>query len=176
VRKSRQPRELRDTSERQSPREEYVQKLQDPRWQKMRLKVLERDEWTCQKCSETESTLHVHHRYYLKNAAPWEYPLDALQTLCEDCHADETEHRGAAEHHLLQSLRMHGLFHEDVFALADALNFSHCTRVPPVIISTLAWAMDDPDIMDKIVDAYFTQLKMAKDPWQRATIRFIVEG
>lgn len=30
--------------------------------------------------------LNVHHRYYIKGKAPWEYEDDALITLCEDCH------------------------------------------------------------------------------------------
>ena len=30
--------------------------------------------------------LNVHHRYYVKDKLPWEYPDEALVTLCEDCH------------------------------------------------------------------------------------------
>lgn len=30
--------------------------------------------------------LHVHHKYYVKASLPWEYPDDALITLCMDCH------------------------------------------------------------------------------------------
>ena len=30
--------------------------------------------------------LNVHHKYYIKGKAPWEYEDDALITLCEDCH------------------------------------------------------------------------------------------
>ena len=66
----------------------YSDKLEDPRWQKMRLKVLERDEFTCQVCFNTESELHIHHKYYKKNLEPWEYPLKSLETICSECHAD----------------------------------------------------------------------------------------
>ena len=45
----------------------YAENLQNPKWQKMRLKILERDEFSCQKCFETEETLHVHHRIYIGN-------------------------------------------------------------------------------------------------------------
>ena len=38
---------------------EYSQKLKDPRWQKKRLQILERDEWNCQICHDNESTLVV---------------------------------------------------------------------------------------------------------------------
>ena len=30
--------------------------------------------------------LQVHHTYYLDYALPWEYPLEALVTLCDSCH------------------------------------------------------------------------------------------
>lgn len=30
--------------------------------------------------------LHVHHKYYLINSLPWEYPDDALISLCGTCH------------------------------------------------------------------------------------------
>jgi hypothetical protein len=32
--------------------------------------------------------LHVHHQYYQNNCMPWEYPKDALITLCWQCHED----------------------------------------------------------------------------------------
>ena len=33
--------------------------------------------------------LNVHHKYYVKGKAPWEYENDALITLCQDCHGLE---------------------------------------------------------------------------------------
>lgn len=56
----------------------------NPKWQKKRLQVLERDGWSCCACDDTESTLHVHHKKY--DGEPWEVPDDWLQTLCESCH------------------------------------------------------------------------------------------
>lgn len=38
--------------------------------------------------------LHVHHKYYVLNNLPWEYPNEALVTLCQNCHQNlhnETE-------------------------------------------------------------------------------------
>ena len=37
--------------------------------------------------------LHVHHQYYRDGWNPWEYPNDALKTLCWKCH--ETLHKDA---------------------------------------------------------------------------------
>lgn len=64
----------------------YSEKLKDPRWQKKRLEILERDKFTCKKCDDTETTLHVHHLKYQKGKNPWEYNKKDLITLCEHCH------------------------------------------------------------------------------------------
>lgn len=64
----------------------YSEKLRDPKWQKMRLQIMERDKFTCCHCQDTEKTLNVHHLTYTKGAAPWEYEQSNLITLCEDCH------------------------------------------------------------------------------------------
>lgn len=69
-----------------SKRTPYWQLLQDPRWQKKRLEIFERDEFRCQFCGDKESTLTVHHRFYIKGRSPWEYPDWALVTLCNECH------------------------------------------------------------------------------------------
>ena len=64
----------------------YAEKLKDPRWQKMRLKILERDGWKCQLCDDTTNTLVVHHKYYERGKEPWNYPDNAYVSLCQDCH------------------------------------------------------------------------------------------
>lgn len=64
----------------------YGIKLRDPRWQKKRLQVLDRAQWRCEACGDTESTLHVHHKPYFKGRDPWEYDNDQLAVLCESCH------------------------------------------------------------------------------------------
>jgi hypothetical protein len=64
----------------------YWEKLKDPRWQKKRLEIMERDKFTCQHCSSSEKTLNVHHKFYKKRAEPWDYEDWQLITLCEDCH------------------------------------------------------------------------------------------
>ncbi len=42
----------------------YAKKLTDPRWQKMRLKVFERDGWKCVSCGYEDRELAVHHNNY----------------------------------------------------------------------------------------------------------------
>lgn len=70
----------------------YSEKLRDPRWQKKRLKILERDNWECQYCCEKTKTFHVHHLYYEHGREPWEYPDESLKTLCFECHEWEERH------------------------------------------------------------------------------------
>lgn len=47
---------------------------------------MQRDKFTCKLCKDTETTLNVHHKYYEQGKEPWEYPMNALVTLCEHCH------------------------------------------------------------------------------------------
>ena len=67
----------------------YPEKLKDPRWQRVKCQVLVRDDFTCRSCGCTTRTLHVHHRWYGNSLEPWLYPLDALVTLCDQCHSFE---------------------------------------------------------------------------------------
>jgi len=64
----------------------YSELLKDPRWQKKRLEILERDKFQCRACEQTDKTLHVHHLEYKKGKKPWEYSKWKLITLCEECH------------------------------------------------------------------------------------------
>lgn len=64
----------------------YGELLRDPRWQRKRLEALQAADFACEKCGNKEKTLNVHHIQYRKNAAPWEYELNELESLCEDCH------------------------------------------------------------------------------------------
>lgn len=62
--------------------EEYNEYLKTPSWRKIRQKVLERDNHTCQGCLENKAT-EVHHKTY-------EHVFDEfafeLVSLCSDCH------------------------------------------------------------------------------------------
>lgn len=69
-------------------RSTYSEKLKDPRWQKLRLEVLERDGWACRNCGDKTETLHVHHTFYEFGKDPWDYDSASLWTLCEACHEE----------------------------------------------------------------------------------------
>ena len=67
----------------------YAEKLKDPRWQKKRLEIMERDEFTCQCCKSKDKTLHVHHKTYEFGNDPWDYEDFNFITLCMLCHTEE---------------------------------------------------------------------------------------
>lgn len=64
----------------------YLELLKHPLWQRKRLEIMKRDNFTCQKCGDQETMLNVHHKQYSKKCKPWEYSNHLLITVCEDCH------------------------------------------------------------------------------------------
>lgn len=78
---------------RRTPRQtRYQALLRDPRWQRRRLEIFQRDSWRCRQCGATDQELHVHHRWYLHGGKPWDVPGQALVTLCVGCHAKQRRH------------------------------------------------------------------------------------
>lgn len=63
----------------------YNEMLRDPRWQRKRLCVMDRDGFRCRDCGREDRTLNVHHCHYMRGG-PWETPDELLLTLCEECH------------------------------------------------------------------------------------------
>lgn len=135
----------------------YSEKLKDPRWQKKRLEVFKRDEFTCQKCYDDESTLHVHHRYYIKGKDPWDYPLDAFVTLCEECHQNEREHRSAAEDALFAALKQKFLT-EEIDTLATGFRDMPMLDQPEIVASVYEWALTTPEVQRDLIKRYFDNL------------------
>lgn len=75
----------------------YREQLLSPQWQRKRLESLEACGWKCLHCGDTDTTLHVHHKRYVKGRMAWEYDASELVVLCDPCHKDE--------HHMLDELR-----------------------------------------------------------------------
>jgi hypothetical protein len=82
------------TSNRTATTKPYYELLRDSRWQRKRLEIMERDEFTCTKCGAADgATLNVHHTYYIKGHKPWDYDNDMLFTFCEECHKEMHEQK-----------------------------------------------------------------------------------
>lgn len=113
----------------------YLEKLKHPKWQKKRLRILERDKFACRFCHNTKITLHVHHLIYLNNREPWEYDDNILITVCEKCHNNifkEINIKDLLIEHLFilgldKSLRW---FMKDfIDNLFDMINSGHCSII-----------------------------------------------
>lgn len=63
----------------------YKEQLANPKWQKRRLEILQRDGFACQMCGDTETELHVHHKNY--KGLAWQADDEDLQTMCAHCHS-----------------------------------------------------------------------------------------
>ena len=118
----------------------YTEKLQDPRWKKRRLQILDRDEWACQNCMISGVVLHVHHIAYRMRAEPWDYPDHMLVPLCAECHgsaADETY--SMVEAIMAARLRL-GPFAPEHLAAVGAL----FRAMPPEIATAVCAHLGDP--------------------------------
>ena len=141
----------------------YSEKLKDPRWQKKRLEIFERDEWFCRKCGDDKATLAVHHLFYRPNTDPWDYPNEDLLTLCEECHSEEYEGRPEAERVLLNELKSDRYFHADIINIAYI--FAMINKINPpfpneVIVDVLSWAITGDEIgIKNLCEQYFEHLK-----------------
>ena len=67
-------------------KENYAEQLKSPHWQKKRLFIMQRDNFTCQKCGDTETELQVHHKSYEKGKKAWDVEDSQLVCLCKNCH------------------------------------------------------------------------------------------
>ena len=108
----------------------YMQKLKDPRWQKKRLEIMQRDNFTCQLCGDTKETLVVHHYKYAGD--PWGVDDEYLITLCQDCH--DSEHALIKETKPLLLDTMADLPADSYRAVASIIDYlKNNSEVPPSI-------------------------------------------
>lgn len=129
---------------------DYSEKLKDPRWQKKRLEILERDNFACVFCYDSASTLNVHHRVYFPNLEPWDYPDKLLITLCESCHKREIDERKIYEQQLLNNLRI--LFPCDsIKELSVAFGKMELIHAPEVVCSSIADAITDEKMQSLLI-------------------------
>jgi hypothetical protein len=69
----------------------FMDQYKDPRWQRKRLEIMERDKFSCVFCEDSTASLNVHHKFYKKGKKVWEYEDSILITLCETCHEKLTK-------------------------------------------------------------------------------------
>lgn len=85
----------------------YAEKLKDPRWQKKRLEIFQRDKFRCMECFSDTKSLQVHHIAY-KGKEPWETPNELLITYCHECHQKEEDKLKLAGEYFVKLMRADG--------------------------------------------------------------------
>jgi hypothetical protein len=136
----------------------YSEKLKDPRWQKKRLEILQRDEFTCVKCGDNTSTLHVHHKAY-HSGDPWDTPDAHLVTLCEGCHESEEIELKQYIPLFIDAFKKSEFFADDLRELAWGLTNIKIQHLPSVVASAYRFSMCDPEMQKLIIEKYFEHLK-----------------
>lgn len=96
----------------------YAEKLRDPRWQRVRLRVLERAGWACEDCEAEDKSLQVHHSAY-SGSNPWDTPGNLLMCLCEDCHKTRQRLERRCQKALASWFRVHD--HQHLEHLAELM-------------------------------------------------------
>lgn len=137
----------------------YAEKLKDPRWQKKRLEILERDKWCCQRCLDGENTLHVHHLRYFPGRDPWDYDNKLLITLCAECHENEKESRPCNESDLLDMLKEQGFMAEDLHCIASGIHLLESRYLPEITATIIEKTLADPVLWEKACAEYFESIK-----------------
>lgn len=70
-------------------KELYNIRLRDERWDILRRRLKEKSSYCCAKCKKKFSFseyLTAHHKYYIEDRDPWDYPDEAFDVLCLKCH------------------------------------------------------------------------------------------
>lgn len=136
----------------------YSDKLKDPRWQKKRLDILNRDEFTCRFCSTDDKPLHVHHIHY-ESFNPWETRDSLLITLCEECHENETILMKGATQDLVNIIKSCGFTGDDFVNLIDGfwnLKQMEINPIEPISLS-ISNALTDRGVFETIMKLFKKQ-------------------
>ena len=132
----------------------YWKLLKDARWQRKRLEIMQRDNFTCIACGRSDkdegTTLNVHHAYYIKGVKPWEYGNHLLTTRCSECHEEMHED----QHRLLQGFST--LSTRQQKSLVDMV-FGN--KMPEF----LEFLIGGPSVSDRAITACLKGLKFAYD-------------
>lgn len=136
----------------------YKEKLKDPRWQKKRLEILDRDSWACQNCFDTKSELQIHHRIY-KSGDPWDIENRYLVALCKICHEDETK-TGVYKEIIdeLKTLFLAG----NVSDILEGFKETPLTGHPAIFAASLKWLLTDKSKVQKLYNDYLKSISSKK--------------
>jgi hypothetical protein len=132
----------------------YSNKLKDPRWQKKRLEIMQRDEFTCCLCGDKESMLVVHHYKY--DSEPWETDNRYLATLCSDCH--EEEHANLKQYKELLSDELEGHDSSVYLSTASILHLLKEHYPLSAAANMLDYCLSDDTFFKEHIEKYFFEM------------------
>lgn len=139
----------------------YQEKLKDPRWQKKRLEILDRDGWECKECGNDKKTLHIHHKFYEKGKDPWEYENDMLVTLCGECHEEESYTIYHISQNLLKQIRRN-FSSNNITPISQGFNELELTKSPEFTASLIHWVLTNKSLMKELDSRYLKSLSEAR--------------
>lgn len=135
----------------------YFEKLKDPRWQRLRLEILQRDDFACQNCGTNTETLHVHHLNYT-GYNPWNAPSEDLITLCEECHETESKESKAIEIQLVRNVKSAKFLSSDIEQISKGFNDIQMVHCPEVVAAAIRDLFINKDAMNFLVSNYLNNL------------------
>ncbi len=102
----------------------YAEKLKLPAWQRKRLEIFQRDNWTCQSCGRKDEavSLHIHHLKYFPGTEPWEYEAQYLVTYCEYCHNAEHLIGETLRSFFLERIKVNSLYFKPMVQLCTMID------------------------------------------------------
>lgn len=128
----------------------YSDKLKDPRWQKKRLEIFNRDGFKCTTCGRGDKTLHVHHKFYESGLEPWQYDDSVLTTLCEECHFNVPEQEAEFKN-LIKFLLCQGFSYLNLVRMLSGAAVQTDVIEPGDIASYIDWVFTRRDVMQAII-------------------------
>lgn len=117
----------------------FKDQYKHPNWQRVRLEALEAANFTCQRCQDDESQLHVHHKRYVKGRMIWEYEGSDLEVLCDSCHEQAHMEKDALQE-LIAKLPTHSI--TEIYALLCGYCSVAKTDVVGCVIHDDPWAFE----------------------------------
>lgn len=130
----------------------YAEKLKDPRWQKKRLEIMQRDDFTCQVCKDNSTTLHIHHKFYIYGNDPWDYEDNCFLTLCADCHESEEMQIKEYSKLLIDTFKKSEFMADDWREIAFGVNYANLNYPSFVVASLVKDLLLNTKLQDIIFD------------------------
>jgi len=133
----------------------YAEKLKNPRWQKKRLEIFQRDQFRCMECFSDEKSLQVHHIAY-KGKNPWDTPNNLLITYCYECHQKEEDKLKAAGEMFVKIMRADGQRSREIEYFLNNLQSLTEKDIQQTAVGFLSLVIIDDKLL-KYISKYITK-------------------